>query len=225
MAHTIKSNLSEHIIKIDVYGCGGTGSHVLNGLARMAKALNDLGHPGIHITAYDPDVVSYDNVGRQAFYDADVGQNKSKVLIQRINLYYRQTWRAITKEAPSSSKADIAIACVDTISSRSKIAKAKYKSGAYIIDCGNAKASGQVILGQYQGELPFPYEENRDLVEGEEPDEPNCVDQYYRQDLFINSMIAGHALHFVWSLFRRTSLDVRGVFTNLERGITNPIKC
>ena len=225
MAHTIKSNLSEHIVKIDVYGCGGTGSHVLNGLVRMAKALSDLGHPGIHVTAYDPDVVSYDNVGRQAFYDADVGQKKSKVLVDRINLYYRQRWQAITATAPGSTNAKIAIACVDTISSRAKIAKANYKKGAYIIDCGNARASGQVILGQYQGELPFPYEENKDLVEGEEPDEPNCVDQYYRQDLFINSMIAGHALHFVWTLFRRASLDVRGVFTNLERGITNPIKC
>ena len=225
MAHIIKTNLSENVIPIDVYGCGGTGSHVLNGLARLAKALNDLGHPGIYVTAYDPDTVSYDNVGRQAFYDADVGRNKSKVLTERINLYYSQKWRAITKEAPGSSNAKICVACVDTISSRAKIAKAKYKKGAYIIDCGNARASGQVLLGQYKGELPFPYEENPALVQGEEPDEPNCVDQYYRQDLFINSMIAGHALHFIWTLFRRTSLDIRGVFTNLEKGITNPIKC
>ncbi len=222
MQHII-SNLSEDIIKIDVYGCGGTGSHVLNGLARMAKALSDLGHPGIHVTAYDPDTVSYDNVGRQAFFDADVGNSKSKVLIERINLYYWQKWRAVKGSAPSYSPSRIIISCVDTKLSRKKISKAKYKNGTYLLDCGNARASGQVILGQYNGDLPFPYDDG--LTEGDEPDEPTCVDQYYRQDLYINTMIAGHALHLVWELFRKTSIDIRGVFLNLESGITNPIKC
>lgn len=224
MAHTIE-NLSEDKVLIDVYGIGGTGSHIINGLARMSKALSDLNHPGIHVTAYDPDIVTHENVGRQAFYETDVGQAKSKVATERINLYYRQNWRAVKGVAPSRTDAKICIACVDTIKSRAKIAKAKFKDKAYIIDCGNARASGQAIIGQYQGDLPFPYEENKELITGEEPDEPSCVDQYYRQDLYINSMVAGHALHFVWTLFRRTSLDIRGVFLNLERGITNPIKC
>lgn len=222
MPHTI-NNLSEDIVKIDIYGCGGTGSHVINGLARMAKALSDLNHPGIHVTAYDPDYVSHENVGRQAFYDADVGQSKSKILIERINLYYLQSWRAVRGSAPSSSRADICISCVDTKSSRKKISKSRFKKGAYIIDCGNARASGQVIIGQHRGDLPSPYEAG--LIDGDEPDEPTCVDQYYRQDLYINSMVAGHALHFVWTLFRRNSLDIKGVFLNLESGITNPIKC
>lgn len=223
MTHII-SNLSEDIVKIDVYGCGGTGSHVLNGLARMSKALSDLGHYGIHVSAYDPDVVTHENVGRQAFFDADVGQAKSKVLIERINLYYWQRWRAVKGKAPSSSHADICISCVDTKASRKKISEGRYKKGAYLIDCGNARASGQVILGQHDGDLPSPYEDKA-LIEGDEPDEPTCVDQYYRQDLYINSMIAGHALHLVWTLFRRTSIDNRGIFLNLETGITNPIRC
>ena len=224
MAHNITGNLCEGIVRIEVYGCGGTGSHILNGLARMSKALKDLGHPGIHVTAYDPDKVSYDNVGRQAFYDADVGQYKSKVLIERINLYYRQTWRAITKQAPSSSKADIAIACVDTISSRSKIAKAKYKEGAYIIDCGNAKASGQVILGQYQGELPFPYEENKDLIEGEEPDKPSCVPILQARPVDQFNDCGTRTTPSLVIIQTNIPRCERGV-TNLEKGITNPIKC
>ena len=222
--HNITSNLSESIVNIDVYGCGGTGSHVLNGLARMAKALNDLGHPGIHVTAYDPDTVSYENVGRQAFFDADVGQSKSKVLIERINLYFMQRWRHVKGNAPSYSRSKICIACVDTKLSRAKISKARYDKGTYLLDCGNARASGQVILGQHKGDLPSPYDDPM-LTEGDEPDEPTCVDQYYRQDLYINTMVAGHAMHLVWQLFRRTSLDIRGVFLNLESGVTNPIKC
>jgi len=222
MSHKIE-NLSEDKILIDVYGCGGTGSHVINGLARIAKALSELNHPGIHVTAYDPDIVTHANVGRQAFYEADVGEYKSSVLIERVNLYYRQNWRAVKRKAPNYTKAHICIACVDTKASRKEISEAKYNDNAYIIDCGNSRASGQVILGQSKGDLPFPYD--KELTEGDEPQEPNCIDQYYRQDLFINSMIANHALHFVWTLFRRTSLDIRGVFLNLESGITNPIKC
>tara|TARA_Y100000593_G_scaffold22736_1_gene45277 strand:+ start:447 stop:1124 length:678 start_codon:yes stop_codon:yes gene_type:complete len=225
MKHYVK-NLSEEQVVIDVYGCGGTGSHVLNGLARISKALADLGHPGIHVMAYDPDEVTHDNVGRQAFYEADVGHNKAKVLVDRINLYYMQRWGSKPFKAPTSgSRADIVISCVDTKRSRKAIAKARLKKEAYVIDCGNEKTTGQVIMGQYQGELPSPYEENEELVTGEESEEPGCIDQYYRQDLFINSMVANYALHLVWNLFRKPELEVRGMFMDIGRGITNPIKC
>ena len=225
MKHRIR-NLSEEQVIIDAYGCGGTGSHVLNGVARMSKALADLGHPGIHVMAYDPDDVTHANVGRQAFYETDVGYNKAKVLTDRINLYYRQRWAGNSHKAPSSgSRADIVIVCVDTKKSRKVISKARFKKEAYVIDCGNEKTTGQVIMGQYKGGLPFPYEENKALVTGKESKEPGCVDQYYRQDLFINSMVSTYALHLVWNLFRKAELDVRGVFMDIENGITNPVKC
>ena len=72
---------------IAVYGCGGTGSHVINGLARINHALKQLGKDEIYVTAYDYYVVTKANVGRQAFYPNDIGHKKSKVLIERINLY------------------------------------------------------------------------------------------------------------------------------------------
>jgi hypothetical protein len=94
-----------------------------------------------------------------------------------------------------------------------------------MIDCGNAKTSGQVLIGQYKGELPNIYTEHEDLIYGEEQvEEPGCVDQYFRQDLFVNSVVASYALHLVWTLLRWRKLKVQGVFFDLDKGVANPVK-
>lgn len=219
--HTLTKNIS----KIGVYGCGGTGSHVMNGLARINHALKQLDKPEIHVTAYDDDVVSYENVGRQAFYETDIGHNKAKVLCERINLYYHTNWMGIASRAPSSDKKDLVISCVDSVSSRERIAKSWQSKGTYMIDCGNAKTSGQVLIGQYKGELPNIYTEHDELIYGDEPaeEEPGCVDQYFRQDLFVNSVVSSYALHLVWNLLRWGKLKVQGVFFDLDKGVANPV--
>ena len=215
----------KEIKQISVYGCGGTGSHIINGLARINHALKQLSKPEIYVTAYDFDTVSHENVGRQAFYETDVGHNKAKVLIDRVNLYYRTNWKSIPVKAPSSSKCDMVISCVDTVKSREQIAKAWHRNETYLIDCGNSQTSGQVLIGQFDGKLPNIYNENPDLMFGDEPkEEPGCVDEYFRQDLFVNSVVATHALHFVWRLLRWESLEVRGVFFDLNTGVSNPVK-
>ena len=221
----MKHILRKPIREVSVYGCGGTGSHVINGLARLNCGLKRIGKPEIYVTAYDYDDVSHDNVGRQAFYENDVGSNKAAVLIDRVNAYYRLRWRAMRVKAPSSSKCDMVISCVDTIKSRESIAKAWHKKGTYLIDCGNSRTSGQVLIGQFDGTLPNIYDENPDLMFGDEPeDEPGCVDEFFRQDLFVNSVVANHALHFIWDLLRWENLEVRGVFFDLKTGICNPVK-
>lgn len=217
--------LTKSIKRIAVYGCGGTGSHVLNGLARINHALQQLNKPTIHVTAFDDDLVDHDNVGRQAFFPADVGHNKAKVLCERINLYYHTNWMGIASKAPSSDKKDLVISCVDSVKSRERIAKSWQTEGTYMIDCGNAKTSGQVLIGQYKGDLPNIYTENEELIYGEEQDdEPGCVDQYFRQDLFVNSVVASYALHLVWTLLRWRKLKVRGIFFDLDKGVANPVK-
>jgi len=220
-------NIPRTISNISVYGCGGTGSHIINGLARINYALKQLDKPEIYVTAYDYDTVEYGNIGRQSFFESDVGHNKAKVLIDRINLYYRTRWRSVKTKAPSSSKDDLIISCVDTVKARESIGKSWYKKGTFLMDCGNSKTSGQVVLGQFDGELPNIYSEHSDLIYGEEPDEteePGCVDPYFRQDLSVNSVVADHALHLVWRLLRWESLEVRGTFFDLNKSIANPVK-
>ena len=56
-----------HPVTVLVAGAGGTGYQVITSLARMSVALQALGHPGLHLTAFDPDTVTEANIGRQLF--------------------------------------------------------------------------------------------------------------------------------------------------------------
>lgn len=47
-----------HPVTVHVIGAGGTGSQVATNLARWDMALRALGHPGLHVTVFDPDTVS-----------------------------------------------------------------------------------------------------------------------------------------------------------------------
>lgn len=221
MSHRIALNDGPHI---NLYGCGGTGSHVLLGLARLNKAITDLGASPFHVNVYDPDTVEERNVGRQAFSHTEVGINKAHALVDRINLHYGLGWYGYDKKAPASSDAEIIVSCVDTGQSRKEISDSIIKYNPYMIDCGNSRYQGQVILGQYNGELPNPYKENPELlVSDNDEEQPPCTDPFYAQDLFINQIIATYALHYVWFLFRKDEIDTRGVFVDIEQGVTNPI--
>ncbi len=47
-----------HPVTVILIGAGGTGSQALTLLARMNSALMGLGHPGLFVKVYDPDIVS-----------------------------------------------------------------------------------------------------------------------------------------------------------------------
>lgn len=208
---------------IDLYGCGGTGSHILLGLARVYKAITDLEGEGFNVSAFDPDKVERRNIGRQAFYEPDLGINKAHTLIDRINLYHGYNWSSYAEYAPARSNANIIISCVDTGESRKSISKCESWHNTYIIDCGNAKYSGQVLIGQASGDLPNPYKENPELMVKDTDNEPSCGDPYSEQDLFINQIIATYALDLVWTLLHSEYLEKRGVFVDIKKGVTNPL--
>jgi PRTRC genetic system ThiF family protein len=81
--HVLPARYVEDQVTVDLIGCGGNGSQMLTGLARLDRALRALGHPGLVVTAWDPDTVSEANVGRQLFSPSDVGLNKATVLVHR----------------------------------------------------------------------------------------------------------------------------------------------
>ena len=72
-----------HELTVNVIGCGGTGSQVLTALGRMNYALKKLGHLGLHVTAYDGDIVTAANCGRQLFSEQEIGCNKAEALITK----------------------------------------------------------------------------------------------------------------------------------------------
>jgi PRTRC genetic system ThiF family protein len=83
--------LSDRRVTVALIGCGGTGSQMLTGLARLNHALVEDGHgPTRHRVRRRQ--VSAANVGRQMFSPADVGQRKSVVLVHRLNAFFGLDW-------------------------------------------------------------------------------------------------------------------------------------
>ena len=115
----------QHPVTVNLIGAGGTGSQVLTCLARLDITLRALGHPGLFVTLYDPDIVTESNIGRQLFSLSDVGLNKAQCLITRINNFFGNDWKAfpdiypvILKDTRRDNLANITITCTDNIKSR-----------------------------------------------------------------------------------------------------------
>lgn len=245
MNHIIHNRFLTRRVEVALVGCGGVGSQVLTGLARLHTAMLALGHPGgLKVTSYDPDTVSESNVGRQLFSPSDVGINKAVLLTHRLNTFFGLDWsgnpcRFPVPQSQRSSTPDIIISCVDTKAARRGIAAyCKRASVGYWMDMGNNLTDGQIIMGEpgygrrlRKGEQPilptvtdlYPTIMDESLPESD--DGPSCslAEALERQDLFIGQSIATFGLQLLWSLFRNGGLDHHGYFVNLKAGRVSPL--
>ena len=242
-----------HPVTINLVGVGGTGSQVLTALARIDHALYKLGHPGLHVRAYDPDIVTDSNLGRQLFSQSDVGVNKADVFITRINRFFGLSWEAIPERCKNDDSichemANITITCVDTLKSRIEIYDSFNNSFVdndtenkpfYWMDFGNGKNSGQVVLGSVRT-VKQPVIEGIETVSNlktigelhdlsqvnEEDSGPSCslAEALTKQDLFINSTLAQIGCAILWKLLSSGSIDSHGAYLNLESMNVNAIK-
>ncbi|WP_084561437.1 PRTRC system ThiF family protein [Paraburkholderia terricola] len=238
MTHITPAHVLDRRVNIALIGCGGNGSQMLTGLARLNHALTALGHPGLHVTAFDGDTVSEANIGRQMFSPADVGQYKSAVLVHRLNAFFGLDWHARPKHAGADELVHvgpgIAIVCVDSAASRAKLAKTLKSTATYVMDLGNRASDGQVIFGssrsaQCEGSasLRWPYDVLPELIDTTVPedDAPSCglAEALERQELFINQAIVTPALGILWEFFRHGRLSWCGAFVNLKTGHVRPL--
>ena len=160
-----------HPVTVFVIGAGGTGSQVITNLARMSMALQALGHPGLHVTVFDPDTVSQANIGRQLFSETELGLNKAVSLVTRINRFFGYAWTTEpqcfpTRNFSEDSTANIIITCTDNIKSRldlwnvlAKVPSSSYTDNntpLYWMDFGNTKTAGQVVLGTVPKKIKQP---------------------------------------------------------------------
>ena len=240
--HVIHPQLLEEVVDIDVIGAGGSGSQVINGLARLHLALLAWGHPGgLRVTLWDDDVVSEANVGRQAFYPCDIGAYKAPTLINRINLGFGLDWSSEVARIDEGSKlrSEIVIGCVDNRKARKAIlAGATTGKAHYWLDLGNRLDTGQVVLGEVspdtaqkrkQVRLPHAADLMPELVNpvlDESDDVPSCslADALEKQSLFINSTMALTACTLLADLFRHGRICNHGGFVNLKTGRTTPLQ-
>ena len=242
-----------HPVTVFVIGAGGTGSQVATNLARMSIALQALGHPGLHLTVFDPDTVTEANIGRQLFSESELGLNKAVALVTRINRFFGFSWEAKGQCYPSGTSdsvlANIIITCTDNTRSRLELWRflKKYREASvnneravyYWMDFGNAQTTGQVFIGTVRNKIRQPASKEFMPVPGmkviteevnystiEEKDSgPSCslAEALERQDLYINSILAQVGCDILWKMFKEGRTLYRGAYINLDTLRVNPI--
>jgi PRTRC genetic system ThiF family protein len=248
--HRIHPELLERQVRVLVVGCGGTGSAVVAGLPYLHQSLVARGHPGgLHVTVVDGDTISPSNCVRQPFARSEVGLNKAVVLVNRLNLFWGLKWEAVPAHLRTGTfisrgysgddlRGHIVVGCVDTRAARATIRDAvgKWSRVSYWLDLGNNADSGQFIMGEplnernrrsklrlrTAGEL-FP-----EIVDPalDNDGEPSCsaAAALERQEPFINSTLAQHALALLARLFRYGEISYHGGFINLASGATSALR-
>ncbi|HEY4288231.1 MAG TPA: PRTRC system ThiF family protein [Puia sp.] len=236
-----------HRITVNLVGLGGTGSQMLTCLARLNETLKALGHPGLHLKAWDPDTVTSANLGRQLFSPADLNQSKAIVLTSRINRFMGLDWEAHPREYNGGEPANILITCIDTAAGRVALSEhvverktvEVIKRPYYWLDLGNLQKTGQAILGTVNNISQPKSDEHTtratlpNVVKffprlrkiKEEQQGPSCslAEAIRKQDLFINSALAQFGATLLWKLFREGMIRHHGFYLNLDTLQTNPI--
>jgi PRTRC genetic system ThiF family protein len=242
--------LLERQVRVLVVGCGGTGSAVVAGLPYLHQALLARGHPGgLHVTVMDGDTISATNCIRQPFSRSEIGLNKGIVLLNRLNMFWGLRWEAVPVHLKAGTfisrnytgddlRAHIVIGCVDTRAARAAIrdAVSNWSTVSYWLDLGNNADSGQFILGEPLNErnrkarlrLRSAWELFPEIVDPRLDDDgqPRCsaAAALERQEPFINSTLAQHALALLARLFRYGEISYHGGFVNLATGATSVLR-
>jgi PRTRC genetic system ThiF family protein len=225
--HTVTFDPRQSVRAVLV-GTGGTGSLLLTSLVRLDQAIRALGGTGLHVTAYDDDLVSQTNLTRQNFAPADVGRPKSVVLVERCNLYAGLNWQAVPRRLEAGdlqAAPHIVITCVDSAQSRRAVFEVMRPSPPhYWLDCGNDARTGQVILGQLRGDgarLPHVLDRDPSMLTGDDDDAPSCsaAEALTRQHLFINPAVALQAAQLLGELLLNAGTPSCGAFVNLSEQV------
>lgn len=211
-------------IRVQLVGCGGTGSHLADQLARVDVTLRNLGHEGLAVELWDFDRVSTSNLGRQRFTAADVGHYKSMLLAHRINVFHGLDWKAQTTAfRPQHLRCDLLMTATDSALFRAHLGRhfRRRQSNALWIDTGNGASTGQMILGHLSGisrsagiRLPNVFDLFPELANMQKADreEPSCSmdEAIRRQELPINLLMATSASTLLWNLLRHGQIDHHG---------------
>lgn len=228
--------------RVALIGCGGSGSAMLVKLARIDRALREVGGTRLDVTVWDGDDVSPTNIVRQPFTEREVGLPKASTLVTRVNRTFGTSYKAICRHISRKDRLEDAmiVSCVDSREARKTIVECKklsFGTQAWI-DLGNGDTYGNFVMGTI-GErrpregaatntpdgtpivrsLPCANELWPEIVDPslDEDSGPTCSSReaLESQDLFINETVATHAANLIWRSFRQQYIKVHGGFVNL----------
>lgn len=166
----------ERPVRIIMLGAGGTGGHIAPDLYRLLGAL----HRPVRFIIADGDCVEEKNLVRQNFIEADLGENKAKVLAERYSSVFGLETEYIPEFIESAERLErlltprkfrgevgftnghpfldefwelvILIGAVDNNRSRQLCHEVfRRVSPLVYIDSGNGEHTGQVVCGIRQG--------------------------------------------------------------------------
>lgn len=242
MTHVIAPALLRRPVRVLVIGCGGNGSAIAAGLPYLHQALLVQGHPGgLDVTLMDGDIISSANCVRQPFSRHEIGLPKAVVLVSRINLFFGLRWQAAPEyfaETTQVDRVDLVVGCVDSRAARQSITTwvtDHRRQVHYWLDLGNNAESGQFVLGQplngvnrrKAGRLRTVAELFSEIVDAslDRGDGPSCsaAEALERQEPFVNSTLANHALALLARLFRHGAIAYHGAFVNVGGSRVQPI--
>lgn len=223
-------------VRVSVIGAGGSGSEVIDALARLDYALIAMGGQGLSITLWDGDTVSPSNVGRQRFLHCDVGLNKADVLAERYGMLMGTQIESVPSmfdieaafDGPSVYRqpTDLLISCVDRASVRVEIGQffRRRRSELLWMDLGNGAHTGQVVLG-HAGmpdgpRLPNVWDLYPSLAEVDDHDEPSCsLEEAIRhQRLGVNRFMADTAVFTLLApLMQEGVITSHGAFIDMRK--------
>lgn len=222
---------------IVVVGAGGTGSALLGKLFMLNNTLVALGAAPLSVSVYDPDTVSPSNIGRQAFYEFDIGRNKAEVLVSRFNAFGTVTWKSHNEPFGHYDKYHspvIILGCVDSVTGRQAMHQAMNEQrNALYIDCGNDATSGNVIMGMnahtngkhcYLPSVVDLYKEQFSTHQPRPSDSCSAEEAINKQEFGVNDTAANHAIQLLWQLFRHGKVAHQGVSFDLKSGYSVPIE-
>jgi len=245
--HRLSSEFARGHFTITVVGCGGTGSFVAEGLARLLPPRADL-------VLIDHDRVEERNLIRQNFRRGDLGRFKSEVLAMRFAREYSLPVAYSTYPVRVSELRypGLVIGCVDNGLARKDIADRieenaltwvggysravprELQSGPRVetqlwwIDAGNGENFGQILIGnsnrfaEQDGRvlaLPMPTIQRPDILQ-EAPAQRNCAD-IPEQGPVINQVMAGLVIQVVQRLIEESC---PALYLDLESGTLSPVE-
>ncbi len=223
-----------HKLTISVHGVGGTGSFLLSKLARLNVVLQTINnHPGLHVIAYDHDIIESHNFVRSTFSPSDSGMPKASTIITRINRYYGLKWEGVDEKRTKLNDAtNIIFLCVDSLKARKDIISKTKLNGyhntsyLYCFDVGNDTDHGQIIVSSTDNIVKNKHKNNVQKMKyswelfdiKDTPDVPSCSmkESLSAQSVFINEAMALYTAEMFKDFILSPKLTYNSIFVNLK---------